>query len=217
MVTAIGMVREQLTDRPLLVCDVDEVVLEFLGPFRRFLAANGLKLLPRSFRLHGNIVAIDTGTPIADEAVHPLIEMFFAEQCDWQTPACDVATTLAMLSEKADVVFLTAMPPRHHDLRRTLLNGLDLTFPMIATEEPKGPVVADLHRGRDLPLAFIDDIARNLASVGESVPQCLLVHLMADREFRALMPVPDAPVICADDWAGAHRLVSKHFWAGEPA
>ncbi|WP_377288356.1 hypothetical protein [Rhizobium sp. SG2393] len=213
MVSSVGAVREQLRDRPLLVCDIDEVVLEFLGPFRRFLAASGLKLLPRSFRLHGNIVHINTGEPIPDDAVHPLIERFFEVQCDWQTPACDVAATLAALGEKADVVFLTAMPPRHHDLRRTLLNGFDLTFPMIATEEPKGPVVADLHRNRDLPLAFIDDIARNLASVGASVPQCLLVHLMADREFRALMPEPEAPVVCAEDWAGARLLVTNHFWA----
>ncbi len=84
---------------------------------------------------------------------------------------------------------------------------------MIATEEPKGPVVAELHQGRDLPLAFIDDIARNLTSVGASVPQCLLVHLMADREFRALMPEPDAPVVCADDWASARHLISNHFWS----
>ena len=48
-----------LSNRPLVVCDIDEVVLEFLTPFRNFLRASGLDLLPRSFRLHGNIVVLD--------------------------------------------------------------------------------------------------------------------------------------------------------------
>ena len=51
----------QLADRPLIVCDIDEVVLEFLTPFSNFLRSCGRDLLPRSFRLNGNIVEIDTG------------------------------------------------------------------------------------------------------------------------------------------------------------
>ena len=43
-------------DRPLLVLDVDEVVLEFIRPFTGYLGTLGLELQPDSFRLHGNIV-----------------------------------------------------------------------------------------------------------------------------------------------------------------
>ena len=56
------------------------------------------------------------------------------------------------------------------------LDQLTLDFPMIATEEAKGPMVAALHAERSLPLAFIDDMVHNLHSVGAHVPECLLIE-----------------------------------------
>ncbi len=41
--------------RPLLVCDVDEVILEFLDPFHAYLESVEHRLHPDSFRLHGNV------------------------------------------------------------------------------------------------------------------------------------------------------------------
>ncbi|WP_455854457.1 hypothetical protein [Ensifer canadensis] len=90
------------------------------------------------------------------------------------------------MSKQADIVFLTAMPPRHAAARRALLDRLDLPYPLLASEEPKGPIVQRLHAGRALPVVFIDDIARNLQSVQEHAPSCLLINLMANAEFRAL-------------------------------
>ena len=47
--------------RPLLVLDVDEVVVEFIRPFVGFLGSNGLKFDTFSFRLHGNISDVASG------------------------------------------------------------------------------------------------------------------------------------------------------------
>ena len=44
-----------LTERPLIVCDIDEVVLEFVTPFQAFLMDNGHELRATSFRLNGNV------------------------------------------------------------------------------------------------------------------------------------------------------------------
>ena len=43
-------------DRPLLVLDVDDVVLEFIRPFPRYLATLGLELRLETFRLQGNVI-----------------------------------------------------------------------------------------------------------------------------------------------------------------
>ncbi|NKF32532.1 hypothetical protein HER21_39585, partial [Pseudomonas sp. BGM005] len=51
----------RLGERPLVVCDVDDVVLQFIDPFQLFLQSLGHELLPRSFRLHGNIVSTADG------------------------------------------------------------------------------------------------------------------------------------------------------------
>ncbi|KQV82749.1 hypothetical protein [Rhizobium sp. Root1220] len=201
----------RLGDRPLIVCDIDEVVLEFISPFTAFLRSHSYDLLPRSFRLHGNIVSQHDGSELERATVDSLEEAFFASQDLWQKPAEEAVETLQMLSTDADIVFLTAMPPRHHGIRRKLLDQLDLSFDMIATEEPKGPVVARLHDRRDLPVAFIDDMQRNLLSVGEHVPECLLVTMMANPDFKPFAPAPTGSIVAASGWGHAHELVRAHF------
>lgn len=202
-----------LRDRPLVVCDVDEVVLEFLTPFTRYLRANDHDLLPRSFRLHGNIVSTRDGPQPDDATVSAFLEAFFGVQDQWQTPAERVIETLTSLAEDADIVFLTAMPPRHRPVRRALLDGFGLHFPMIATEQPKGPVLARLHGERDQPVVFIDDIERNLLSVGAAVPDCLLINLMANADFRPFLPVPSEGIVSAENWDVTERLIRDHIGA----
>jgi hypothetical protein len=197
--------------RPLVVCDVDEVVLEFLDPFDRYLNSIGHKLHPDSFRLHGNIRSIMEDIVAAHDQVNRMEEEFFATQDKWQVPAKGVDAALRSLARDADIVFLTAMPPRHHDVRRTLLDLHGLDFPMIATEEPKGPVVAALIGDRNVPAVFVDDIVRNLGSVRTHAPGCLLMHLMANQVFRAMGPKPENDVVIAEDWVDAQRLIREHL------
>ncbi|CAN7540331.1 hypothetical protein [Pararhizobium sp. LjRoot238] len=201
----------QLTNRPLIVCDIDEVVLEFLTPFRNFLRASGRDLLPRSFRLHGNIVLLESGEAVADDLVSALQEEFFTRQADWQTPAALAVETLAELAAEADIVFLTAMPPRHAVVRRSLLDRFSLDYPLVATEDEKGPIVKRLHAGRKLPFAFIDDISRNLHSVREHAPDCLLVNLMVNADFRPLAPDPGEGIAKAGNWTEVAGIIRAHI------
>ncbi|MBO9098122.1 MULTISPECIES: hypothetical protein [Rhizobium] len=200
-----------LRDRPLVVCDIDEVVLEFLTPFTRFLRARDHDLLARSFRIHGNVVSNQDGTVPDDETVSAFLEDFFLTQDQWQTPAERVVETLTGLAGDADIVFLTAMPPRHQQTRRAVLDRFGLHFPMIATEQPKGPVLAQLHGDRPQPVVFLDDIERNLLSVGQAVPDCLLVNLMANADFRPFLPVPSPGIVSVEDWSAADMLIRAHI------
>lgn len=199
------------SSRPLIVCDVDEVVLEFLDPFDRYLNSVEHRLHPDSFRLHGNIRSITDGLAATDEQVEAMQEAFFASQDKWQVPAAGVVDVLKSLAGDADIVFLTAMPPRHHDIRRTVLDMHGLDYPMIATEEPKGPVVAHLIGGRNIPAVFIDDIVRNHGSVRAHAPDCLLVHLMANAVFRKMMHEPDEDIVVAENWPDVERVIRKHL------
>lgn len=197
--------------RPLVVCDVDEVVLEFLDPFDRYLNSVGHRLHPESFRLHGNIRSVADGIAAADDEIERMQEAFFESQDKWQVPARGADAALRSLSADADIVFLTAMPPRHHDIRRTLLDLHGLDFPMIATEQPKGPVVASLVGKRQVPSVFIDDIYYNHRSVRAHAPDCVLIHLMANSTFRAMAPKPDDDIVIAEDWAHAEALIREHL------
>lgn len=206
-----GLDAVRLTDRPLVVCDVDDVVLQFVTPFKAFLESQGHRLLPRSFRLHGNIVGIADETALEEGAVSGLLETFFAAQESWQVPFEGVADTLQRIAAGADLVFLTAMPPRHAEARRRLLDRFALPYPLIAADEAKGPLVHRLHSRRRLPVAFVDDMAHNLRSVGEHVPDCLLIHLPPPVDIHQLAPRAGDPARRARDWAEAESLLAAHF------
>ncbi|CDZ27721.1 hypothetical protein [Neorhizobium galegae] len=201
----------RLGDRPLVVCDVDDVVLHFVAPFQEFLRREGHELLPRSFRLTGNIVSIETQIALEHPDVRRLIEDFFEAQENWQIPTDLVVQTLETLSKDADVVFLTAMPPRYRDHRRRLLDQIGLSFPLIASEEPKGPIMQRLHAGRPLPSVFIDDMAHNLHSVRDHVAECLVLHMMPDSPLHLLAPKPAEGIVRATDWSHAAELIRRHI------
>ncbi|UJW73342.1 hypothetical protein [Rhizobium sp. SL42] len=209
MAAGIGTIR--LTDKPLIVCDVDDVVLQFATPFAAFLESCGHRLIPRSFKLTGNIVSSLDETVLDAPAVQSLIDEFFMAQESWQTPFAEAVEVLHSLAGAADLVFLTAMPPRHVDARRRLLDQLTLRYPLIAADEAKGPLVAALHADRSLPVAFVDDMAHNLHSVGEHVPACLLVYMPPPVEIHTYAPLPPAPVRKAADWIEAKTMITTHF------
>ena len=204
----------RLGERPLIVCDVDDVVLQFIGPFQLFIQSLGHEFLPRSFGLHGNIVSMANGAEIEDQHVSRLIEEFFDAQELWQTPLDQVVETLDRLSQEADILFLTAMPPRFQDQRRRLLDRIGLLFPLLASEQPKGPIVHALHASRSLPVVFIDDMARNLHSVRDHVADCLLIHLMPSSPVHRFAPAAADDITRATDWPHAAALIEAHFLSG---
>ncbi|WP_136657046.1 hypothetical protein [Nitratireductor sp. XY-223] len=209
----VGHTQIALEDKPLVVCDVDEVVLEFLTPLNAFLNANGYELLPRSFRLTGNIIALDSGEAAENDACRELLERFFSEQLDWQTPTTDVETVLSSLSELADIVFLSAMPPHHYDIRRTLLDRHGLTYPLVATNAEKGPLIREIHGERELPLIFIDDMIYNLHSAKKHAPTTQAIYYMSNAQFRSMAPHPGDDVIEAEDWPHIEQIIRAHMGA----
>nr|WP_189637016.1 MULTISPECIES: hypothetical protein [Rhizobium] len=213
-VTELDISHIRLGERPLIVCDVDDVVLRFIDPFQLFLQSLGHEFLPRSFRLHGNIVSKADGTEIEGRQVSRLIEDFFEAQELWQTPVDRVVETLGRLSQVADILFLTAMPPRFQDQRRRLLDSAGLLFPLLASEQPKGPIVHALHASRSFPVAFIDDMAHNLHSVREYMADCLLIHLMPDSPVHRFAPAAADDITRATDWAHAAEVIEAHFLSG---
>ena len=201
--------------RPLLVLDVDEVLLEFISPFVGFLGSNGLKFDTTSFRLHGNISDAATGNVVDNDRVTTLIDEFFAVQDDWQAAAEGAADAIASLAEQAEIVMLTAMPHRHRATRRAHLDALGFPYPLLTTERAKGPAIRQLRGEHPRAIAFVDDIPHNLVSVRAAVADAHLFHLMAHSEMRKLLPpLPDG-IVAAADWrdAGPKIASALGIWA----
>ena len=197
--------------RPLVVVDVDEVVLQFLNPFKAFLKANGHELVLETFSLNGNVTCLATGEKIPDSDVGAFLAAFYDAQEEWQAPFETARETLDGLNEIADVLLLTAMPPRHREARRRLLARFGFAFPLIASEAPKGEVLSALC-SKDPPLLiFVDDMLYNCRSVAEHLPDALTINLLINDDYRAIAPQTQAPSVVATGWDHAETLIRRHI------
>jgi hypothetical protein len=185
--------------RPLVVCDIDEVILHFVMPFSAFLNHNGYQLRTDSYRLTGNVFPSAGGDAIDSVAVHKLLAGFFDAQAAWQQPVEGAMAGIAALERDFDVILLTAMPHAHREHRFSHMRNLGFDQTMLTVESDKGPAVARLARTRP-HVAFIDDLAPNHHSVAEHHPEARLHQIMAFNGYSGVMPEPPAHVRRHDDW-----------------
>lgn len=195
-------------NRPLLVLDVDDVLLEFVRPLPAYLEKRGYQLSLGSFRLFGNVTERATGRTIDQHEVTELLDAFFGEQANWQDVMEGALDALAHFGDRAEIVLLTMMPHRHRDARRLHLETLGIPYPVLTTEMAKGPAIRKLRGATNRPVVFVDDQPRNLESAREFVPDVHLIHLMSDISLRKLLPEPPQGAYVVEDWKEATPIIA---------
>lgn len=188
--------------RPLVICDADEVLVQFAAPFETFLTEQGFALSLDSFALSGNIRRRD-GSIVPGPAVTELVDAFFADRVEACTPVAGAVQALADLSRIADIQILSNVPASVRDRRAASLAGHGMAYPVMANAGGKGPAVAMLAKGRGHPVVFIDDMPPHHASVAKHAPQVHRLHLVADVRLRPLIVPAPAAHARIDDWAEA--------------
>ena len=132
-------------DKPLIICDVDEVVLHFLRGLEEHLAENGLWLDPASFSLNGNIKYANTDDPLPGHEIGALLEAFFEASVGSLDPIDGAAEALDRFNGDASVIMLTNMPHQHRAARIRNLNDHAMPYPVISNSGRKGPAVSNSH------------------------------------------------------------------------
>lgn len=197
--------------RPLLLCDVDEVVVHFLQGLESWLDRNGLWLDPASFALNGNIRHKHDNQPLEEEKVGPAIMSFFEELTQTLEVIEGAVPALQALSEHGEIVMLSNLPSQFRAERIENLASHGLTFPLVTNSGPKGPAIAKIASEHTAPVVFIDDHTGYLKSASEHMPGANLVHFMQDERFGR--HVEHEPYIHhrTDNWPDAHRHIETVF------
>jgi len=187
-------------EKPLLVCDVDEVVLHLVDPFVAVLEERGFTLKSHSFKLTGNVFDAKTGREATQDEVWSGLTQLFEEQDKRQGLVDGVVKGLNDLSDHPDIIFLTNMPHPFGDIRRNYLKENGLDFPLVTNTRSKVPAIQHLQSHCSASIGFIDDTPTNLNQVREGVDDVHLFHFMANEDFRALAGPIDGIHFSSGDW-----------------
>jgi hypothetical protein len=198
-------------DRPLLLCDVDEVVVHFLRGLENWLDRNGLWLDPASFALNGNIRRKADNEPLPADEIGPALMAFFEAETANLEVIDGAVEALGSLSAEADIVMLTNLPSRFRDARTVNLRRHGIEFPVVTNSGPKGPAIAALAGLHSAPVVFIDDNNGYLKSAADHVPHTYLVHFMQDERFGRHVPLEDHIHHRTDNWQDAHLHIGSVF------
>jgi hypothetical protein len=189
------------TGRPLVICDVDEVIVHFTRDFESFIAHENLWLDAASFALNGNVKCRDSGMPAEDRRVAELIARFFDERTRHMEPIDGAVDSLLQIGETADVVLLTNLPHTAGLDRRENLAGHGLPYPVITNSGPKGPAISQLlRRAGWTDAVFIDDSPHFISSAYEHAPDVHLVHFLHDHRFARHLEPLDYVSLRTDSW-----------------
>ncbi|WP_321339909.1 hypothetical protein [Breoghania sp.] len=197
----------QLNGDPLIICDVDEVVLHFIEPLEQRMARFGMEFIDSRYRLTGNIRHALTQELASYEEVRELLHGFFEDPDLFQPPVPGASEALAELSGDAQVIMLTNMPARFQKDRERVLAGNGVPYPVIVNEGPKGPAVSLLAERIEGPIFFLDDSPSNLVSVRDAVNHAHLIQFIADPRFFATAEIVEGAGLTSNSWDETHRFI----------
>jgi hypothetical protein len=196
--------------RPLVITDADGVILQFTAGFEHYLERHGFYLDMASYRLHGNIKRRDDRTAILDVEATVLIEDFRAD-LDSLEAVNGAREALAEIARSADIVVLSNVNAAQAAARERNLRSLDLDYPLIANDGPKGRAVRALAARAGARCFFIDDVPMHLADAAKVAPEVYLLHLAESARLRELI-TPSSSVHCfAADWDEARRFILENL------
>lgn len=178
--------------KPLLAVDVDEVLVGLAGHLGEFAEANGFALKLTSYKLDGALKRGD-GSDASPEEFRDLFKQFFDTQTLLQRVYPDAAPVLNRLSEQAQVLILTNVPPYAREDRIENLRGHGIDFPLVVNHGGKGETLAWLAGKTNGIVAFIDDSPSQMASAAKYAPDVHRLHFVGDAHLRGILgPLPDA-------------------------
>jgi hypothetical protein len=195
--------------RPLIICDADEVLLQFISGLERFLETQGCVLDLTSFAIHGNVRHRDSGRPVANEDVTRFIASFFENHTRTMDVVPGAADALAQLSARAQIIILSNLPEVARIARTENLADHGIDYPVIAGSGLKGAAVKRMIGGFAQPVVFVDDLPPNIDSVATETPHVHRLHFVADPRLAKLLQPAKGAHRRIDDWPTARNWIES--------
>lgn len=198
-------------DKPLVICDADEVLIEFARPLEAFLADHALKIDFRNFALIGNIRRVADDSVVDAKEVGILIDDFLSHIVDRPNAVPDCVGAIDHLRQNARILVLTNIPHHLRQRREKALATIGLDLPVLSNSGEKGPMVAEIVRAHQAPVVFLDDMPDHHSSVAKYARHVHRIHFVADRRLAKLIAPAKDCHIRTDLWTECVPHIETHL------
>ena len=151
-------------NKPILICDADEVIFDFMHDFLIFLETNQLFFNWNSYALTGNIIR-KNNKALNEEEVKKIISFFFKAHTLNMKLVNGAKSSLNKISKKFNIIILSNIPFEFYELRKSALKKNKLYFPFFTNRGEKGTPCSIISKLSNKQTWFIDDSPTQVSSV----------------------------------------------------
>ncbi|MEE4154476.1 MAG: HAD family hydrolase [Erythrobacter sp.] len=169
-------------NRPLIICDCDEVLLHMVAHFKQWLEEEeGIDFQLEGASFSEALRWQKSGELLEQTDIWRMLGLFFDTQMHRQTPIAGAVDAIATLSDHAEVVILTNLVDERRERRAQQLAQFGINAQVYTNQGPKGPALARIIERHDPSHAiFIDDLSQHHASVKEVSPKTIRLHMCGE-------------------------------------
>ena len=196
--------RAQGGDRPLLISDCDDVLLQFAPHFAEWVAEEHGLVFDMDVPAFSGALRDREGKRVEAEQVWPLLDAFFDREMHRQQVVPGALDALRAIGEEANIVILTNIGDQYQANRVTQLQRLDIRHRVLCNQGGKGrPVLELVETMRPTAAVFVDDLPHHHESVAKHAPGVWRLHMIAEPRIAAVTPPARFAHARIDAWPDA--------------
>ena len=196
---------------PLLICDADEVLFEFMHSFERYLNENNMYFTYKSFKLSGNIYTKDNNDIIEESRIPNIISDFFKSYTSKMPLIIGAKETLNTLKKHLNIIILSNIPEESANDRICLLKKNDMDFNFISNKGPKGEICKELEKLTNNKVFFIDDLPNQIKSVKLNTTKITTIHFLQNKKLLEIIPRVKYSDFNAKNWDEIKKIILNNI------
>ena len=198
-------------DLPLLICDADEVIFNFMDSFDEFLNVNDMYFSYETFKLNGNILRKKNNLAINNNEVPKIISSFFKHYTMKMPFINNAREVLKELSTRINIIILSNIPKDSSSDRINYLKKNDMHYTFICNEGPKNKKCMELEKLTNKKVFFIDDLPNQITSVSNSCKNIITIHFLQNKNLIKIIPEVKDCDYKVNNWDDLKKVILKNI------
>ncbi len=196
---------------PIIICDADEVIFEFMKSFDKYLNNNNMHFSYNSFKLNGNISYLKDNKVVEADKIQNIILDFF-KNCTLNMPLIkDSKKTLKELKKYTNIVILSNIPKTYASYRVKCLKNNNMNYNFLYNNGPKGNVCRELEKLTSKKTFFIDDLPNQITSVSDSTKKVITIHFLQNEKLLKILPEVKNSNFNARNWKQVKKIILNNI------